>query len=89
MIQLVRKIILLIWILSILVLAYYLHLHRDLLDPENFFAWFQSFGALTLVAYIAVFFLRGLVLLPSMPLVVVGTLFFPESHHLVFLISMV
>lgn len=88
MIQFVRKIILLIWVLAIVALAYYLHLHRDLLDPENFFAWFQSFGALTLVAYIAVFFLRGLVLLPSMPLVLVGTLFFPENHHLVFFISM-
>lgn len=88
MIQLIRKIVLIVWILSIWALAYYLHLHIHLLDPENFFAWFQSFGTLTFFVYAFVFFLRGLVLLPSMPLVVVGMLFFPENHHLVFFISM-
>jgi uncharacterized membrane protein YdjX (TVP38/TMEM64 family) len=39
--------------------------------------------------YILASFVRGLVLLPSLPLVLVWVLFFPNSPHLVFAISMV
>lgn len=50
--------------------------------------FFQSFGAFALIVYIFASFIRGLVLLPSLPLVFVGVLFFPGNPHLVFLISM-
>lgn len=38
--------------------------------------------------YILASFVRGLVLLPSLPLVLVGILFFPDNPHLVYAISM-
>ena len=88
MIQILRKIILVLWILSVISLAYYVSQHREYLDPANLLAIFQSFGAFALIVYILASFIRGLVLLPSLPLVLVWVLFFPENPHLVFLISM-
>jgi uncharacterized membrane protein YdjX (TVP38/TMEM64 family) len=88
MIQTLRKIILVIWILSVISLAYYVSQHREYLDPAHLLVFFQSFGAFALIVYILASFIRGLVLLPSLPLVLVGVLFFPSSPHLVFLISM-
>ena len=88
MIKILRKIILVLWILSVISLAYYVSQHREYLDPENLLSFFQSFGSLALIVYILASFIRGLVLLPSLPLVLVWVLFFPGNPHLVFAISM-
>ncbi len=89
MIKTIRRIVLVIWILSVISLAYYISQHREYLDPANLLIFFQSFGAFALIVYILASFIRGLVLLPSLPLVLVGVLFFPGNPHLVFAISMI
>ena len=88
MIKTLRKIILVLWIISVIGLAYYISQHREYLDPQNLLTFFQSFGSLALIVYILASFVRGLVLLPSLPLVFVWVLFFPGNPHLVFAISM-
>jgi uncharacterized membrane protein YdjX (TVP38/TMEM64 family) len=88
MVQTLRKILLVIWMLSVISLAYYISEHREYLDPAHLLVFFQSFGAFALIIYFLASFFRGLVLLPSLPLVLVGVLFFPSSPHLVFFISM-
>ena len=88
MLKILRKIILVLWILSVISIAYYVSQHREYLEPHYLLVFFQSFGSFALIVYIIASFIRGLVLLPSLPLVFVGVLFFPSSPHLVFLISM-
>lgn len=58
------------------------------MKPEYLLEFFQGFGVWAIVIYILASFVRGLVLLPSLPLVLVGILFFPDSPLLVFFISM-
>ncbi len=88
MLKILRKIILVLWILSVISIAYYVSQHREYLEPHYLLVFFQSFGSFALIVYIIASFIRGLVLLPSLPLVLVWVLFFPQSPHLVFLISM-
>jgi uncharacterized membrane protein YdjX (TVP38/TMEM64 family) len=71
MIKTLRKILLVIWILTVISLAYYVSQHREYLDPAHLLVFFQSFGAWALIVYILASFVRGLVLLPSLPLVLV------------------
>ncbi|NRH21233.1 TVP38/TMEM64 family protein [Candidatus Gracilibacteria bacterium] len=88
MIKKLRKSLFILWILSILGLGIWIHFHKELLDPNELLRFFQSFGSWALIAFILASFIRGLVLIPSLPLVFVGVLFFPHSPLLVFLISM-
>lgn len=88
MIKTLRKIILVLWIVTTLSLGYWISLHREYLEPHHLLHFFQSFGVWAIWVYIIVSFLRWLLLLPSLPLVLVGVLFFPDNLHLVFLISM-
>lgn len=82
-----RKIILIIWILAIITLWFYLFFHRELLDPRFLFSFFQSFWAGAIIIYLIVSIIRWIFLLPSLPLYLL-VYFFPDSAHLVFLISM-
>ena len=88
MFKVFRNSALVLWVLTIISLGYYVAMHRDLLEPERLLGFFRSFGPWALAAYILASFIRGLVLLPSLPLVLVGILFFPDSPLLVFFISM-
>lgn len=74
--------------LTVITLAYHISQHREYLDPQNLLTFFQSFGSAALIIFILASFVRGIVLLPSLPLVLVGVLFFPGNPHLVFVISM-
>jgi uncharacterized membrane protein YdjX (TVP38/TMEM64 family) len=89
MIKTIRKIVFIIWVLAIFILAYYISHHREYLDPKNLLIFFQSFGTAAIIIYIGASFLRWLFLLPSLPLVFVGVLFFPNNQHLVFFVSMI
>ena len=84
----IRKIIFILWIGVIISFGYYLSQHRELLDPEKLLLFFRGFWAWSLAIYILLSFVRGLVLLPSTPFVLVGVLFFPDQLWLVFFISM-
>ena len=88
MIKVLRKTVIILWIFLIIYFGYYFSSHRELLVPKNLFIFFQSFGPIAIIVYIIASFVRWLVLLPSLPLVFVGVLFFPGNPHLVFLISM-
>lgn len=89
MIKTFRKILSILWLLLVIVLAFIISQHHEYLDPKKLLYFFQSFGSAALIVYILVSFVRGIVLLPSLPLVFVGILFFPASPNLVFLISMI
>lgn len=71
MLKILRKIILVLWILSVISIAYYVSQHREYLEPHYLLVFFQSFGSFALIVYIIASFIRGLVLLPSLPLVLV------------------
>ncbi len=71
MIKILRQIILVIWIFSVISLAYYISQHREYLEPARLLTFFQSFGSAALIIYILASFIRGIVLLPSLPLVLV------------------
>ena len=63
-------------------------------DPQSFTAeniatFLRRFETEILFVYLGISIVRGLTLLPSTPLVVAGTIIFPESPMLVLLISMV
>jgi uncharacterized membrane protein YdjX (TVP38/TMEM64 family) len=88
MIKTLRKILLVIWAILVIVLGIYVSSHHELLDPQSLLEFFQSFGILGILVYFLASIVRGLVLLPSLPLVLVGVLFFPDNPHLVFVISM-
>lgn len=83
-----RTIILVLWIVIVIGLGYYVAMHRQLLNPEHLLGFFRSFGPWAILVYILASLVRWLVLLPSLPLVLVGVLFFPDNLLLVFLISM-
>ena len=88
MFKIIRTIVLILWVVSIIWLWIYIYSHKGLLEPEQILAFLRSFGSWALILYILISFIRGLVLLPSLPLVLVGMLFFPDSPFLVFIISM-
>ena len=84
----IRNAVLGLWIATVIGLAYYVAMHRSLLEPEHLMNFFQSFWSLAIVIFIVASFIRGIVLLPSTPLVLVWVLFFPDNPLLVFFISM-
>lgn len=84
----IRNIILGLWVWIVVGLAYYVAMHRNLLEPESLLRFFQGFWSWAIVLLIIASFIRWLVLLPSTPLVLVGVLFFPDNPILVFFISM-
>ena len=88
MIKTLRTVTIIIWIVAVISLASYISMHRELLEPQKLLEFFRSFGPWALTLYILASFVRGLTLLPSTPLVLVGVLFFPGDPVLVFLISM-
>ncbi len=71
MIKTLKKILIVLWLMAVASLAYYISQNKELLEPRNLLTFFQSFGPLALIVYIFASFVRGLVLLPSLPLVFV------------------
>jgi uncharacterized membrane protein YdjX (TVP38/TMEM64 family) len=71
MLKSLKKLLLILWLIGGISLAYYISNNQELLEPRNLLVFFQSFGAWALIVYILASFVRGLVLLPSLPLVLV------------------
>jgi uncharacterized membrane protein YdjX (TVP38/TMEM64 family) len=71
MIKNLKKLLLILWLIAVILLASYISGHQELLEPKNLLVFFQSFGSLALIVYVLASFVRGLVLLPSLPLVLV------------------
>ncbi|MBX9809389.1 VTT domain-containing protein [Candidatus Gracilibacteria bacterium] len=89
MLKKIRKYIIALWAIVLLCFGIYLFNHRYIIDPAYFVSMIQDFGTGALFIYFIVFLFRGLLLVPSTPLILVGMLLFPENPHIVFLISMV
>lgn len=83
-----RKIILVLWMSLVASFGIYVFFHREFLDPKYLLLVFRSVGTWAIIAYIFVSMFRSIILLPSLPLVVVGILYAPSMPHIVFIISM-
>lgn len=89
MIQKIRKTFLIIWISLVISFWIYVFFHRELLDPENLLRIFRSFWWWAIAIYIFISLFRSIILLPSLPLVIVGILYAPDMPNLVYLVSMI
>ncbi len=88
MVKKTRKYAIIFWIIILILFGIFLLENPNFLEPKNLAAFVQSFGIWSLVIYALIFFLRGLLLIPSTPLILVGMILFPDNPHAVFLISM-
>ena len=86
--KITRLILLCLWAAVILTaVALYLS-HPTEFTAANIAAFIHSFESEILVVYLAISALRGFTLLPSTPLVLAGTLLYPDEPWLVLAISM-
>ena len=83
-----RKYIILFWAVSLIPFGIFLIYHPGFLDPRNLAIFVQWFWIWSLVIYALLFLFRGLLLVPSTPLILVGMILFPDDTHAVFAISM-
>lgn len=88
MIKKTRKYAISFWIGGLIFFGIFLLENPSFLEPKNLAAFVQSFGIWSLAIYALIFFLRGILLVPSTPLILVGMILFPDNPHAVFLISM-
>lgn len=88
MLKKIRKYTISIWIIVLAIFWIYILNHREILDPKNFAALIQWFWSGAIIVYGLVFLFRWILLVPSTPLILVGMLLFPNSPHIVFIISM-
>ncbi len=88
MIKKIRRTILIIWLLTLIIFGGYVLFHRELLSPEYLLLQFRSFGSWAIVLYVFISMFRSIILLPSLPLIIVWTLYAPDMPHTVYLISM-
>jgi uncharacterized membrane protein YdjX (TVP38/TMEM64 family) len=86
--KLTRLILLCLWAAVILTaVALYLS-HPTEFTAANIAAFIHSFESEILVVYLAISALRGFTLLPSTPLVLAGTLLYPDQPWLILAVSM-
>ncbi len=89
MFLLIRRILLILWIFSILIIAWLLYRYESLRDPQMIRDIIAGWGWIGLILYFLVSMIRGIFLLPALPIVVAGTLLFPEDRGFIYLISMI
>jgi len=84
----IRVICLLVWLAVLLVgVGSYIR-DPSTFTPENIAAFMGRFGSYIWAAYLIMSALRGFTLLPSTPLVIAGTLIFPENSLTLFIVAM-
>jgi uncharacterized membrane protein YdjX (TVP38/TMEM64 family) len=83
-----KKYVLLFWILLLATFGLFLFYNPHLLDPKEFALFIEQFWMLWLALYAILFLFRGLLLVPSTPLILVGMILFPNDPNAVFAISM-
>ena len=83
-----KRICLIVWIaIPITSVAIYIY-DPGLFTADNIVSFLRRFETEILIVYLAISITRGLTLLPSTPLVVAGTILFPNDGGMVLLISM-
>ncbi len=88
MVKKIRSLILKIWLFTVFAFGVYIFFHREFLHPQYLLEVFRSFGTWAIVIYIFVSMFRSIILLPSLPLVIVGTIYAPNMPNTVYFISM-
>ncbi len=88
MLKKTRKYVIRFWIVILAIFGISLLLHPEMLDPKHLASAMQELGIWGLILYGTFFLFRGLLLVPSTPLILVGMILFPGLPHTVFLISM-
>lgn len=88
MIKQTRKFIFALWISAIAIFGIYVLFHPEFLHPKYLLEVFRSFGTWAIVLYIFVSMFRSIILLPSLPLVIVGIIYAPTMPNTVYCISM-
>lgn len=83
----VKKIINFVWIGLVLLSVIYLFCNPSAFSIEQLSILLQKFGYWIWLVYIIITFLRGLLLFPSTPFVLVGAALFPQKLFLVGLVS--
>jgi uncharacterized membrane protein YdjX (TVP38/TMEM64 family) len=83
-----RKAAIAIWILIILVGIVSYFTWPEFFTPKNIASLLEKFQGEALLIYLGISILRGLTLLPSTPLVIAGTLLFPQQAWLVLAVSL-
>ncbi|MGH9821464.1 MAG: TVP38/TMEM64 family protein [Pyrinomonadaceae bacterium] len=83
-----KRICLFIWIaIPITCLSFYLY-DPQLFTPEHIAEFLLRFKNEILILYVGISIMRGFTLLPSTPLVIAGTLIYPNDPLLVMIVSM-
>jgi uncharacterized membrane protein YdjX (TVP38/TMEM64 family) len=83
-----KKYVLLFWFVLLASFAIFLYTHPHLTNPKEFAIYIEQFWMLWLGIYALLFLFRGLLLVPSTPLILVGMILFPSDPNAVFAISM-
>lgn len=84
-----KKILFVIWILSILILFGYSMYNPNFLDHEHMKLTLEKYASQIMIVYFLICLFRGMFLLPSTPFIILGALLFPGQLWLVFLISLI
>lgn len=84
-----RKIVLIIWVFFLISCLGFIILNPHLREPREIAIFLERFNNYILLVYFILSILRGFTLFPSTPLVIAGTILFPNNLFLVLFISMV
>lgn len=83
-----KKYVLLFWFILLASFGYFLYLNPHLTNPKEFANYIEQFWIFWLGIYALLFLFRGILLVPSTPLIIVGMILFPNDPNAVFAISM-
>jgi uncharacterized membrane protein YdjX (TVP38/TMEM64 family) len=84
-----KKILVVIWILFLIFCIGTVLIYPQEFTPQNIAAFLAKFKTSVLVVYLILSLLRGLTLVPSTPLVIAGTILFPNEPFWVLAISII
>jgi uncharacterized membrane protein YdjX (TVP38/TMEM64 family) len=82
-----RHIIFIIWLIFLTTCLISYISNPSAFSAENIIHFLKKFNHFVLAVYILIFLLRGFTLLPNTPLVITGTLLFPDHPYLILFIS--
>ncbi len=88
MIKKTKKYIILFWIILLVAFWIFISKNPHLLNPKELALYIEQFWYIWLSLYALIFFFRGIFLVPSTPLIIVGMILFPYDPFAVFIISM-
>lgn len=82
------KLVMSIWFMLVAASCVIYFHYSEVITPENIAVFLKQTRQYMLISYVVISMLRGITLMPNTPLVLAGTLLFPEQLMLVLIISM-